>query len=103
MKKSSFLTLLVLFILLHFLVSCTDNHIQLRKLQRIDSLMEKAPQAAYDSLCQHQMEFTQGHEQKVKMRYQLLKAKAENKLYLPMPSDSSFQDVVDYYDSKGTS
>ena len=103
MKKSSFLTLLVLFVLLHFLVSCTDNHIQLRKLQRIDSLMEKAPQAAYDSLCQHQMEFTQGHEQKVKMRYQLLKAKAENKLYLPMPSDSSFQDVVDYYDSKGTS
>ena len=65
--------------------------------------MEKTPQAAYDSLCQHQMEFTQGHEQRVKMRYQLLKAKAENKLYLPMPSDSSFQDVVDYYDSKGTS
>ena len=62
MKKSSFLTLLVLFILLHFWVSCTDNHIQLRKLQRIDSLMEKTPQAAYDSLCQHQMEFTQGHE-----------------------------------------
>ena len=103
MKKSSFLTLLVLFILLYFGVSCTDNHIQLRKLQRIDSLMEKTPQAAYDSLCQHQMEFTQGHEQRVKMRYQLLKAKAENKLYLPMPSDSSFQDVVDYYDSKGTS
>ena len=41
--------------------------------------MEKAPQAAYDSLCQHQMKFTKRHEQSVKMRYQLLKAKAENK------------------------
>lgn len=36
------------------------------------------------------------------MRYRVLMAKAQNKLYKPLPSDSVFQEVVDYYDSKGS-
>lgn len=44
-----------------------------------------------------------GSSQEVSMCYRLLMAKAQNKLYLTMPSDSSFQEVVDYYESKGTS
>lgn len=38
----------------------------------------------------------------VVMKFRLLKAKVQNKLYLKMPSDSTFQKVVSYYDSKGT-
>ena len=39
---------------------------------------------------------------KVVMKQRLLMAKAQNKLYLSMPTDSIFQEVVDYYDSKGS-
>ena len=65
--------------------------------------MENNPQAAYDSLCLYGKEMERGKSQKISMRYRLLMAKAQNKLFLAMPSDSAFQKVVDYYESKGTS
>ena len=70
-------------------------------LAGVDSLMAENPQAAYDSLL-HQHEMMQDKGQKVEMRYRLLEAKVANKLFKPMPSDSLFQEVVDYYDSKGS-
>ena len=103
MKKNSFMTLLVFFTLLYIMVSCTSNNTQLVKLQQIDSLMEKNPQAAYDSLLHNQREMLPTGGRKVTMLFKLLKAKAENKLYLQMPTDSTFQEVVDYYDNKGNS
>ena len=36
------------------------------------------------------------------MTYRMMKAKAENKLYKQLPSDSVFQQVADYYDSHGS-
>ena len=69
-------------------------------LVEMNSLMEKNPQAAYDSLCNHRQDMSQCGE-KVEMRYRMLEAKVLNKLFKPMPSDSLFQEVVDYYDSKG--
>ena len=66
-------------------------------------MMENNPQAAYDSLCLFGKGMERGKSQKISMRYRLLMAKVENKLYLDMPSDSAFQEVVDYYESKGTS
>ena len=36
------------------------------------------------------------------MRYRMLEAKALNKLFKPMPSNSLFQEVVVYYDRRGT-
>ena len=39
---------------------------------------------------------------KTQMRHLMLKAEAENKLFLQMPSDTLFQEVVDYYDQHGT-
>ena len=93
----------MLLTLILVVAGCTNSKRQMRRLAQIDSLMEKKPQAAYDSLCRNQKELTQGGVRQVEMRHRLLMAKAKNKLYKPMPSDSVFQDVVDYYDHKGTS
>lgn len=95
---------MLLFTLLYIVIAgCTGNHAQLAKLQSIDSLMEQNPQAAYDSLCLYKKQMMEDSPRKVEMRYRLLTAKAQNKLYLEMPSDSVFREVVDYYESKGTS
>ena len=95
----------ILFFFLFFLLlltgSCSDHRAQMVWLAEMNSLMEKNPQAAYDSLCNHRQVMSQSGE-KVEMRYRMLEAKALNKLFKPMPSDSLFQEVVDYYDSKGT-
>ena len=98
MKKIQFF---FLFFLLLMTGSCSDQRVQMAWLAEMNSLMEKNPQAAYDSLCNHRQDMSQSGE-KVEMRYRMLEAKALNKLFKPMPSDSLFQEVVDYYDSKGT-
>ena len=41
----------ILFLILIFAVSCSDNNQLLSRLDHIDSIMDKNPQAAYDSLC----------------------------------------------------
>ena len=52
MKRREFVLLRysVFFTLLYILVGCTENRVQMQRLQVIDSLMEAHPQA-YDSLC----------------------------------------------------
>ena len=72
------------------------------RLQHIDSLMDSNPQAAYDSLSLFDSLHLYDGDRAGQMRLQLLLAKAQNKLYRPMPSDSSFMEVVSYYDSHGS-
>ena len=103
MKKSVAITILTLTTLLYIVASCTSRDARLGKLDSIDSLMEQNPQAAYDSLCHDKEQMTENSPQNVTMRYRLLEAKAQNKLYLQMPSDSAFQEVVEYYEANGTS
>lgn len=47
----------ILFFFLFFLLllagSCSDHRVQMAWLAEMNSLMEKNPQAAYDSLCNH--------------------------------------------------
>lgn len=104
MKRREFVLLRysVFFTLLYILVGCTENRVQMQRLQVIDSLMEAHPQAAYDSLCRFDSLEMGNASRKVVMKQRLLMAKAQNKLYLSMPTDSMFQEVVDYYDSKGS-
>lgn len=99
MKKGIFL-LITLIACALVLASCTQSDGHMRKLQQVDSLMENNPQAAYDSLCLYGKEVEREKSQKISMRYRLLMAKAQNKLFLAMPSDSAFQEVVDYYESR---
>ena len=103
MKKSVAITILTLTILLYIVASCTSKDARLGKLDGIDSLMEQNPQAAYDSLCHSKEQMTANGPKNITMRYRLLEAKAQNKLYLQMPSDSAFQEVVEYYDNNGSS
>ena len=72
------------------------------RLQHIDSLMDSNPQAAYDSLSLFDSLPLYDGDRAGQMRLQLLMAKAQNKLYRPMPSDSTFMEVVSYYDSHGS-
>lgn len=104
MKRREFVLLRysVFFTLLYILVGCTENRVQMQRLQVIDSLMEAHPQAAYDSLCRFDSLEVPDASRKVAMKCRMLMAKAQNKLYLSMPTDSIFQEVVDYYDSKGS-
>lgn len=103
MKRREFVLLRYsVFFTLCILVGCTGNRVQMQRLQVIDSLMEPHPQAAYDSLCRFDSLEMGNASRKVVMKQRLLMAKAQNKLYLSMPTDSIFQEVVDYYDSWGT-
>ena len=72
------------------------------RLQHIDSLMDRNPQAAYDSLSLFDSLHLYDDNKASRMRLLMLKAKAQNKLYLPMPSDTVFMEVVSYYDRHGS-
>ena len=72
------------------------------RLQHIDSLMDRNPQAAYASLSLFASLHLYDDEKASRMRLLMLKAKAQNKLYLPMPSDTIFNEVVSYYDRHGS-
>ena len=72
------------------------------RLQHIDSLMDRNPQAAYDSLSLFDSLHLYDDDKASRMRLLMLKAKAQNKLYLPMPSDTIFNEVVAYYDRHGS-
>ena len=72
------------------------------RLQRIDSLMGRNPQAANDSLSLFDSLHLYDDDKASRMRLLMLKAKAQNKLYLPMPSDTIFNEVVSYYDRHGS-
>lgn len=104
MKRREFVLLRysVFFTLLYILVGCTENRVQMQRLQVIDSLMEAHPQAAYDSLCRFDSLEVPDASRKVAMKCRMLMAKAQNKLYLQLSADTKFQEVVDYYNSWGT-
>lgn len=101
-RKLILLRYSVFFTLLYILVGCTENRVQMQRLQVIDSLMEAHPQAAYDSLCRFDSLEVPDASRKVAMKCRMLMAKAQNKLYLQLSADTKFQEVVDYYDSKGS-
>lgn len=101
-RKLILLRYSVFFTLLYILVGCTENRVQMQRLQVIDSLMEAHPQAAYDSLCRFDSLEVPDASRKVAMKCRMLMAKAQNKLYLQLSADTKFQEVVDYYDSWGT-
>lgn len=92
----------ILFLILIFAVSCSDNNPLLSRLDHIDSIMDANPQAAYDSLCTIKKTQNITSAKKVDMKWRLLMATAQNKLYMQMPTDSAFSEVVAYYDRNGS-
>lgn len=92
----------ILFLILIFAVSCSDNNPLLSRLDHIDSIMDANPQAAYDSLCTIKKTQNIASAKKINMKWRLLMATAQNKLYMQMPTDSAFSEVVAYYDRNGS-
>lgn len=100
MKKYIYLYLLIAFTL--FMECCGNKNGMFARLDSIDSLMDTNPQEAYDSLTSMKNGIYNYSDKKDFMKYRLLEAKALNKLYRQMPTDSSFLEVVDYFDKHGT-
>ena len=92
----------ILFLILIFAVSCSDSNPLLSRLDHIDSIMDENPQAAYDSLCAIKNTQNIASAKKVNMKWHLLMVTAQNKLYMQMPTDSAFSEVVVYYDRNGS-
>lgn len=96
------LTTFILTVLILLPISCNKGNCYSKGLLEIDSLMETNPNAAYDSLLHiDSMRLYEGDEA-MKMRLRLLMAKAENKLFMTMPADSVFMEVVNFYDHNST-
>ena len=101
--KTFLLHIILIFIICCLWLSCRDD----RTMERVyfgnmDSLLEANPDSAYKLLIAKQKDVDSLSDKSVSMRQRMYLADAENKLYLPMPSDSSFMDVVSYYDAHGT-
>jgi len=97
----SFCTHIVLVSLLLFMLSCNERK-YITELQYADSIMESAPDSAYQILSSLSDSVEQ-FDTKNRMMYYTLLGDACNKLYKPLPSDTILNEVVDYYDSHGTS
>lgn len=94
---------LLLIVIMSFLSSCSNHDPRLVRLNQLDSLLDMSPQVAYDSLNLMKQQVLAPRVVGVDMKYRMLLAKAQNKLCLQMSSDSIFQEVVSYYDKKGSS
>lgn len=92
----------ILFLILIFAVSCSDNNPLLSRLDHIDSIMDANPQAADDCLCTIKKTQNITLAKNVDMKWRMLMATAQNKLYMQMPTDSAFSEVVAYYDRNGS-
>ena len=110
MKRLAFFNLLVF---TFFIASCTGDKEVRALLERAEALMESHPDSAYAELLHSSSKIEEGDRSAVEAYdfmhlggseracYLLLLAEAENKLYMPLPSDTLFREVVDYYDRHG--
>ncbi len=97
-------------IILIFVISCVwsacggdDHPLEQRLFGNMDSLLEANPDSGYKVLKDLQGKVDSIGDEAVSMRHRMFLASAENKLYLTMPSDSEFMEVVSFYDVNGTS
>lgn len=91
----------ILFIIIISLLSaCSKKSNVMTKLDEADSVIEENCDSAYSILKGISNDINDMPEN-AKMKYYLILANAQNKLIIPMVSDSVFHEVVDYYDHKG--
>ena len=82
-------------------MACTGRHEQVVMLDRIDSLMNDHPDSALTMLNSLRPEKANWNKS-LRMRFDLLEAKAQNKAFVNFTSDSIAKDFTNYYDSHGT-
>ena len=82
------------------MMGCTDGRYD-AVLSQIDTLMEAHPDSALlrlDSI----RSLKESWPKRLRMRYDLLEAKAQNKAFVDFTSDSIAKEFTRYYDSHGT-
>ena len=94
MKQLTYILGLVL-----LLASCTGDKEVMAVLDKAEGYLPDYPDSAYAIL--QSIGSRPLRESEERSRTLLLLAEAENKLYMQMPSDTVFQEVVDYYDRHG--
>ena len=84
--------------------SCTGGHNHSNRLLcGMDTLLEDSTETAYKRLVDMKATVDSLGDRELLMRHRLYLCAAENKLFIPLPPDSTFTDVVDYFDSNGNS
>ena len=84
------------------LAACSGGHQYRTMLDRADSLITAHPDSAYAIITSIDSVSIHKQRKAVRMRYELLRAEAQNKLYIPFTTDSVLRRVVSYYDRHGS-
>ena len=90
------------FLLISFLVACTEHGAFECRLALADSLMNEQPDSAYRILCSMDTEAKE-MPQSLRMRHLLMRSNAQNKVNVDFTSDSTGNVLVSYYNTHGTS
>ena len=89
------------FVTVFVLSSCTDGRYD-ALLRQADSLLTVKPDSAWTLLSAVDSADIARQRRSTQMRYQLLRAEAQNKAYVPFTTDSVLRRVVLYYDRHGS-
>lgn len=82
------------------LSACSNTSEVMTNLDEADRVIEEKCDSSYSILC-GLSDKVDAMPTEAKMKYYLILANAQNKMILPMVSDSIFHEVVDYYDHNG--
>ncbi|MBP3829693.1 MAG: hypothetical protein ILA06_05245 [Bacteroidaceae bacterium] len=91
----------IVFVTVFVLFSCTGGRYD-ALLRQADSLLTANPDSAWALLSAVDSADMQHQRRSTRMRYQLLRAEAQNKAYVPFTTDSVLRRVVRYYDRCGS-
>lgn len=97
------LNLILLYFICCLAFSCgnNDRELEQRIFGNMDSLLEAAPDSAFQFLNSMWETIDSLDKDNLTMRHLMYLASTQNKLYLDLPSYSIFQPVVNYYDQRG--
>lgn len=103
--KTFLLNIILILVISCVWSACGNDDLELEQqlFGNMDSLLETNPDSGYMVLQDLQSKVDSVDDEAISMRHRMYLACAENKLYLTMPSDSEFMEVVSFYDENGTS
>lgn len=96
MKNLLFAVLTILLI-----ASCTESKEARELFAHVESVMNEYPDSAFAMLDSASVQKDSWNTRE-QMRYELLRAKAQNKAYIDFTTDSVMKEVAEYYDAHGT-
>lgn len=95
-------TILLTFCILSAFIACQENTQMSQRFLEIDSLTYSHPDSAL-AILDTMRTMVNSCSQALRMRYEMLYAKAQNRAYVDFKTDSVMLEVCDYYDHYGTS